>query len=156
MADVKIYDWDDEIEYDGEMKEFVILEDGNYDFEVTKYERGHYTPSANAITPPCNMITITSKVSTDKGDAFVKDTFPLASTMDWKLDAFFKSIGLKKHGDKKFKMKWDEAVGCKGRAFIVKTKGSKDGVYFNNIDHYLLPLAKAKTSEKEEGDVDWE
>lgn len=139
MADeVKIYDWDDEISDDGNGS-FITLEEGNYDFEVTKFERGHYTPSANSKTPACNQANITIKIHTNDGDCYIVDKFPLASTMEWKASAFFRSIGLKKHGEP-LKMRWGETIGCKGRAFITKTKGEKQDVFFNNVKSYLDPV----------------
>ena len=136
--EVKVYDWDDEISDDGNGS-FVTLDEGNYDFEVTKFERGHYTPSANSKTPACNQANITIKISTKDGDAYIVDKFPLASTMEWKASAFFRSIGLKKHGEP-LKMRWTETIGCKGRAYITKTKGEKQDVYFNNVKKYLDPV----------------
>lgn len=143
--EVKILDWDDEIENDGADLSFVTLEDGDYDFEVTKFERTHYTPKGNAKTPACNQADITMVIHTDDGDCYITDRFPLASTMEWKISAFFRSIGLKKHGEK-LKMKWQETIGCKGRAHVVKTAGKNDNVFFNNIDRYIDPV----TTEDEE------
>ena len=148
--EVKVFDWDDEVEFDGEGGgDFVTLEPGTYDFEVHKYERGTFTPkSENSKTPACNQIEITLKISTADGDAYVKDRFPLASTFEWKISSFFRSIGLKKHGER-LRMQWDKAVGEKGRAKITKTKGNSDNIFFNNVDSYLDPVATAK------GDVTW-
>lgn len=151
MDEVKVYDWDDEIEYDGEEKSFVVIEEGDYDFEVIKFERGHYTPSANAKTPECNMAKITMKIEVENGECLVTDTFPLANTMEWKISSFFRSVGLKKHGEK-LKMQWQKAIGCKGKAHITKTQGTRnDGVYFNNVGRYIDPVA----TNKKEADDDW-
>lgn len=136
--EVKVYDWDDEISDDGNGT-FITLEEGSYDFEVTKFERGHYTPSANSKTPACNQANITIKISTKDGDAYIVDKFPLASTMEWKASAFFRSIGLKKHGEP-LKMRWTETIGCKGRVYITKTKGEKQDVFFNNVKNYIDPV----------------
>lgn len=144
--EVKVLDWDDEIEYDGEDRSFVTLEEGDYEFEVTKFERGHYTPKAGAKTPACNQASMTLKVTTKEGDCFLTDNFPLASTMEWKISAFFRAVGLKKHGEK-LKMQWKESLGLKGRAHITKTEGSKDGVYFNNVGYYIDPVAKGEDDE---------
>ena len=55
----------------------------------------------------------------------------------------------------KLKMKWNETIGCKGRAHVTKTQGSKnDGVYFNNVGRFIDPVAKAKES-KSEVDDEW-
>lgn len=145
--DVKVLDWDDEVEFDGEERSFVTVEEGDYDFEVLKFERGHYTPSSNAKTPACNQAIITLKIAVEDGDCYIQDKFPLASTMEWKISSFFRSIGLKKHGEK-LKMKWQEAVGLKGRAHITKTEGTKkDGVFFNNVGNYIDPVAKGEDDE---------
>lgn len=150
MADeVKVFDWDDEIEDDGEQRDFVTLEEGDYEFEVHKFERGHYTPKAGAKTPACNMAIVTLKISTKDGDSFVTENFPLASTMEWKASAFFRSIGLKKHGEK-LKMKWGESIGLKGMAHITKTQGNKEGTFFNNVKYYIDPKASTENGEDDE------
>lgn len=147
MSDeVKVLDWDDEIEDDGEQLTFVTLEEGDYEFEVFKFERGHYTPKANAKTPACNQAIVTLKIATDEGECYIKENFPLASTMEWKLSAFFRCVGLKKHGEK-LKMKWNESLGLKGMAHIKKVQGTKDGMYFNNVDYYIDPVAKGEDDE---------
>lgn len=144
--EVKVYDWDDEIEDDGEQRDFVTLEEGDYDFEVYKFERTHYTPKAGAKTPACNQATMTLKITTDEGDAYISDNFPLASTMEWKASAFFRAIGLKKHGEK-LKMQWNQAIGLTGKAHITKTTGTKENVFFNNVGHYIDPVAKSEDEE---------
>lgn len=136
------FDWDAEIEDDGKGG-FVTLEEGNYDFEVHKFERGNYTPSATSSLPACPQAIITLKISTPDGDAYVTDKLQLCSKMEWKLSSFFRSIGLKKHGEK-LVMKWDKVLGCKGKARITKTQSTqKENVYFNNVDYYIDPVAKA-------------
>lgn len=145
--EIKVLDWDDEIENDGS-GEFVVLEEGDYEFEVTKFERSHYTPSADAKTPACNQANITLKISTKEGDCFITEKFPLASTMEWKISSFFRSIGLKKHGEK-LKMKWNESIGLKGRAHVTKTEGTKkNGVYFNNIGKFIDPVVTTKEDDE--------
>lgn len=144
--EVKVFDWDDEIEYDGEDRSFVMLEEGDYEFEVTKFERSHYTPKAGAKTPACNQADVTLKITTGEGDCYIVDRFPLASSMEWKISSFFRSIGLKKHGEK-LKMKWTDTIGCTGRAHITKTSGSKDNVFFNNVGRYIDPLVKTEDDE---------
>lgn len=145
--EVKVLDWDDEIENDGNpQKDFVTLEEGDYEFEVHKFERGHYTPKQGAKTPACNQATITLKITAEDGECYITDNFPLASTMEWKISAFFRAVGLKKHGEK-LKMQWNESVGLKGKAHVTKNKGKKDDVYFNNVGYYIDPVAKGEEDE---------
>jgi hypothetical protein len=66
--------------------------------------------------------------------------------MEWKISAFFRAVGLKKHGEK-LKMKWDQAIGLKGKAHITKTKGNKDDIFFNNVGNYIDPVAKGEDDE---------
>lgn len=145
--ETKVFDWDDEVVNDGEESSFVTLEPGEYEFEVTKFERGSYTPSANAKTPACNQALMTLRITTDDGICNIVEKFPLASTMEWKIRAFFRSIGKCKHGEP-YKMDWQGAIGCKGRAKITKTAGKKDDRYFNNVDKFVDP--KAGTEEDDE------
>ena len=148
MADeILTFDWDDEIQDDGAQQSFVTLEEGDYDFEVYKFERGHYTPSPNAKTPACNQAIITLKITTEAGDCYITEKFPLASTMEWKISAFFRSIGLKQHGEK-LKMSWNDALGRNGKAHVKKTAGTKENVFFNNVDYFIDPVAKGE-------DVEW-
>lgn len=134
------FDWDADIEDDG-LGGFITLEEGNYDFEVHELERSFYTPSPTSSLPPCNMAIVTLKVETADGTAYISDKLQLCSKMEWKLSAFFRSIGLKKHGEK-LTMKWDKVVGCKGKAHITKDEGTKKaGTFFNNVGYYIDPVA---------------
>ena len=51
-------DWNDAIENDGQ--EFVTLEEGDYNFTVTGFERGRFPGSVKI--PPCNKAAITIAV----------------------------------------------------------------------------------------------
>ena len=147
MDDIKVFDWDDEIENDGE--EFTTVEEGDYDFTVEKFERGNYTPGPNAKTPPCNAADMTLKITTKDGDCFVRDRLLLAGNNEWRISAFFRSIGMKKHGEK-LKMDFKGAIGKTGRAHITKTEGQTKGVYFNNVGKYIDPPASAAKKDKDD------
>jgi len=125
--DMKIFSWDDEIEKDDQ---FVILEEGDYNFTVASFERGLQDKTEKL--PQCPKAIITLKV----GDATLTENFPLCGAMEWKMSAFFRAIGMKKHGEK-LKMNWQGAVGKSGRCHVKKTQGTKNnGAYFNNVDKY--------------------
>ena len=49
--------WDDTIQNDS--SEPVVLEPGDYIFEVEKFERARYTPGPNSKLPACNMAKLT-------------------------------------------------------------------------------------------------
>ena len=104
-------DWDDAIENDGQ--EFVILEEGDYNFTVTDFERGRF-PGGPKI-PPCNKAALTLQVKTPDGVAICRTDLLLYKTMEWKLSAFFRCIGQKKHGER-LVMDWNSVKGSRGRA----------------------------------------
>ena len=151
MTDYTTFDWDDEILDDGEERDFIVLEPGDYDFEVHSFERAYYTAKPGGKLPDCNEADITIKISTDAGDAYVKDKMFLVKSCEWKISSFFRSIGMKKQGEK-VAMRWEEAIGKTGRCKITKTKGNNDDVYFNNVKSYIAP--KVPTAD-EDGDDTW-
>ena len=61
-------DWDSTIEEDGQ--QIIVLEEGDYNFLVTSFERGSF-PGGNKI-PACNKATMTVQVNSPKGLATVK------------------------------------------------------------------------------------
>lgn len=144
----KVYDWDDEITYDGNDVNFVTLDEGDYEYEVTEFTRSNYTPSEKSTLPACAMAVIKIKVSDGNGGCtYITDNFPLCSKMEWKISQFHRSVGLKKHGETT-KMRWAESVGLKGKVHVTQTPGKKEGTVFNNIGRWLDP-------EDEKGDDTW-
>ena len=113
-------DWDATIEDDGQ--EFITLEEGDYNFTVTGFERGRF-PGGPKI-PACNKATITMQVKTDAGLAVIRTDLLLYKTLEWKLASFFRCVGLKKHGER-VQIDWNTIVGCRGRAHF-KTRSYKD------------------------------
>ena len=129
-----IMDWDDVIESDGQ--EYVLLEEGDYNFTVTNFERNHFTGSAKI--PPCNKATITLTVSTDRGTATVKFDLILYRTLEWRISSFFRSIGQKKQGER-LVLDWNKVVGCRGRAHFKPRKYTdRDGNerQTNDVDRF--------------------
>ena len=116
-------DWDDAIESDGQ--EFVILEEGDYNFTVTDFERGRFPGGAKI--PPCNKAALTLQVKTPDGVAICRTDLLLYKTMEWKLSAFFRCIGQKKHGER-LVMDWNSVKGSRGRAhFQPRAYTDRDG-----------------------------
>ena len=108
-------DWDDAIESDGQ--EFITLEEGDYIFTVTGFERGRF-PGGPKI-PACNKAALTLQVKTPEGIAVIRTDLLLYKTMEWKLSSFFRCIGLKKHGER-LVMDWGHVLGASGRAHIIQ------------------------------------
>lgn len=107
------FDWDSEIENDS--PDFVTLPEGDYRFEVIKFERARHKGSTKL--PPCNKAIVHLKIEGAEGISIIKHNLFLYSTCEGMLCAFFTAIGQRKHGEK-LKMNWQTVVGSKGTAKI--------------------------------------
>ena len=75
---------------------------------------------------------------TDAGVAICKTDLLLYKTMEWKLSAFFRCIGQKKHGER-LVMDWNRVIGSRGRAhFKPRTYTGNDGTerQANDLDRF--------------------
>ncbi len=144
-------DWNDTIENDGQ--EFITLEEGDYIFEVTGFERGRFPGGAKI--PACNKAALTLQVKTPEGIAVIKTDLLLYKTMEWKLSSFFRCIGQKKHGER-LAMDWNRVVGSRGRAhFKPRTYTDRDGNerQANDVDRFYdweekyFPVGEARFTE---------
>lgn len=116
-----VMDWEDTIENDGEG--FVLLDEGDYDFTVSKFERAQWSGSAKI--PSCPLAVVTLSVSTPEGTANIRYQMHLYRSMEWKLAAFFRAIGQKKHGERMV-MNWGAVEGSHGRCHVTQR------IYTNN------------------------
>ena len=130
-----IMDWGDTIESDGQ--EFVILEEGDYNFTVTNFERGRFPGSAKI--PACNKAALTLQVKTADGKlATIKLDLILYRSLEWRISSFFRCIGQKKQ-DERLAMDWNNAVGARGHArFKPRTYTNRDGEerQVNDVDKF--------------------
>ena len=135
--------WDATIEEDG--KANVTLPEGDYDFDVSGFERGRFNGSAKLGACPKAILTLS--IMTEKGTATAKTDILLSKALEWKISSFFRSIGLKKHGQP-LVMDWSKVPGAKGRCHIKpgeytnkygQTRTYNDVVYF--IDREEEPFA---------------
>ena len=131
--DNNIMNWDDVIENDGQ--EYILLPEGDYNYRVTSFERGQF-PGGPKI-PPCPKARLTLSVDTDQGTATARVDLLLYRTVEWKMAAFFRSIGQKKHGEKTV-MNWSKVLGARGRAHF-KPSSSKDDQkrQFNDVAYFI-------------------
>ena len=134
--------WDDIINDGEKYPERVVLEPGDYDFKVTKFERG-ISKNGN------NMAELELEIKDGEKTAIVKDWIALTDKTMWKVANFFRSVGLKKHGEKT-KMRWKESIGKTGRCTLTKVKlESKNGTPYdaNQIHEYLDPIDETEDFE---------
>ena len=150
-TDTNILDWDSAIEDDGQG--FVLLDEGDYDFTVTGFERGRHNGSAKS--PACNKAIVTLSIDTPNGVAEIKENLILYKTMEWKISAFFRSLGMKKHGER-LVMDWDKVLGAAGRAHIVQRDFiGQDGSNkkANNVGYFIDWMPADKRADLIEEDI---
>lgn len=115
--------WDDEIEKDS--SDFILLNEGDYNFTVTKFERGRFVGSDKM--PPCNQAKLELTVhSPEHGDVVIFHNLFLHSKTEGLLSSFFSGIGQKKKGEK-LRMNWNMVTGSKGKCKIKLNKYMSKG-----------------------------
>ena len=123
--DFREYGWEDEISDEG--SEFVLLPEGDYEFTVSKIERGRHPGSEKL--PACNKAIVTLTVWEQDDCIDITENFMLCNKMEWKLSQFFLALGMKKHGEP-LRMNWTGAVGKKGKCHVYvdnyKNKNGED------------------------------
>lgn len=116
-------DWDSALENDGQ--EFILLPEGDYAFTVISLERGWYDGSAKM--EACPTANLVLEVRTADGTARIPVRLFLNYAVEWRMSAFFRCIGQKKHGER-LVPKWNEVVGARGIAhFKPRNYTGQDG-----------------------------
>lgn len=130
--------WDGYVEQDG--MDYVTLPEGDYDFTVTSVERGMYSGSDKI--DACDMVTLELTIDQKGvGRSVVKENIYLDTSVEWKISAFLRSIGKKKHGERA-QMNWLSYQNLKGRAhLVVNTYIGQDGKTRTNnkVQKFLDP-----------------
>ena len=140
MENTETFTFDSVIEDEG--KPFILLPEGDYDFVVTGFERGNF-PGSTKI-PPCLKATITLEINTNEGKTSIRTDLMFAKIVEWKMCAFFRSIGQKKAGEP-LKPNWNAVIGSFGKAHIkqreyVNKQGEKKVI--NDVDSFIdSPIA---------------
>ena len=138
--------WNDVIENDS--PEFVILPDGDYDFEVIDFERGRHNGSEKL--PPCNKAIVHIRIEGKEGVSTIKHQLFLHTITEGMLCAFFTGIGQRQKGER-LKMNWSRVVGSKGRCKVGTRKWTNDEgkeMVFNEVKKFYEPEAKGFTPGK--------
>nr|WP_240353471.1 hypothetical protein [Cohnella algarum] len=140
--------WDDTIEKDG--GEFVVLPAGDYDFTVTKFERGRFPGSEKM--PPCNQAKLELTVhSPEHGDVVVFHNLFLHTKTEGLLSNFFAGIGQKRKGEP-LRMNWNVVVGARGRLKleINKFKGRDGEERTNNQVKTFYPADEVRPANQQQ------
>ena len=132
-------DWDAKIS--GDAQPNTLFPEGDYTFKVIELNRERSAGTAKI--PPCNKAAMKLRLKKDDGQTKdIKADLFLVKMMEWKLTAFFRSIGLMKKGQE-FRMDWSKVVGAEGRAHIKqRTFRGNDGKdhTVNEVEKYLDPV----------------
>jgi hypothetical protein len=137
MEEYRELDWDDQIEDDS--PEFIILPPGDYNFEVTGFERGRHQGSDNL--PPCNKAIVYLRIEGKEGATTIKHQLFLHTKTEGLLCAFFTGIGQRQKGER-ITMNWDKVIGATGRAKIGIRKWTNDKgetLEFNEVKRFYEP-----------------
>ena len=120
--------WDDLIQNENEI---ILLPEGIYDFEVTKFEKGWFDGSAKV--DPCPKAILEFTVTQSNGKGIIKETLLLSEKTEWRLCSFFRCLGFKQHR-KQYKMEWDKVLGATGKfeVMINEYQGTDGQMHKNN------------------------
>lgn len=113
-------EWDSEISKDSE---FVLLPEGDYEFEVTQFERARHGGSEKL--PACPKAVVHLRIDSSNDTAIIKHNLFLHRKTEGLLCAFFTAIGHRQHGEP-LKMDWNRVVGSKGRCKVSVRTFTKD------------------------------
>lgn len=150
-----VLDWDSAIEKDA--PDFILLKEGDYDFEITNFERQRHNGSQNGKLPPCPKAVVTLHIEgVDKdgnpGVTNITHNLFLHSSCESLLSSFFAGIGRKRKGER-LVMDWSNLIGVRGYAHVgVREWTGKDGEpkYSNEVKRFYTPeealLRKAKVN----------
>lgn len=134
--------WGDSIQNDSE---FVLLPEGDYDFEIVGFARKRFEGSAKMSACPMAALSIKlyDKNSPAKGSTVVNHNLFLNRKCEGILCSFFTAIGDRKHGEP-LKPNWTAVVGKKGRCKVsVRNWTGNDGEerQSNEIKRFYEPKA---------------
>ena len=133
--------WDDQIEQDG--PEFVVLPEGDYNFEVIDFERARHNGSDKL--PACNKAIVHIKIQGAEGISVIRHQLFLHTITEGMLCAFFTAIGQRKKGEK-VGMNWNAVIGSAGRAKVGIRK--YEGKEYNEIKRFHEPSEGPQNSNK--------
>lgn len=130
------YQWDDEIEDNGEGDNtFVLLAPGIYGAVCHEVKRGYSQQSQ------CPQAEVVWKVVSARGRTTLIDYINLSESVKWKILQLFRSVGFRKHGEP-CKLQFNKLTGVTGwlkvdhRKYFDKNGAEKTA---NQISGYIPP-----------------
>lgn len=151
MTEQRAYDWDSEIQDDGDQQgEFFVFDpESIVDFKVKAMTR----TTSHGLN--CPMAKLDLELSDGEHKARCLDNLILHSKAEWKLCQFFSAIGQRRHGEK-IKPRWNEVEGASGRCKVGVRTYEKNGEEreINEVLRYLEPEDGATEQAAAAGDFD--
>lgn len=125
-------DWGDVISND-DAGEFQVAPEGDCTFTVRAVQRGRFKGSAKI--PECNKAIITLDCEYPDGKKYtIAAEIILHTKLEWKISAFFRACGMKKHGEP-LRMDWNGVIGRHGRCHVsVREWTGRDGNTYKSND----------------------
>lgn len=149
MAEGRAFTWDDVIINEST---FTLIDEGDYNFRVTKVERGHHD-GGSAKLPPCPKVTLTLAILNEDGRELttLTHTICLHSSVEGLISSFFLSVGLKKHGEPVRLSEFNKAAGKTGRCHVFIdewTNGKGEDKKNNKIKYFIdsIPVQTAQSA----------
>ena len=120
------------------MPQSALLEEGEYPFEVVKFDRLRHPGSAKL--PPCNKAAVTLRFTdpdTGRTSIVTHNLFLVEKSM-WQISALFCAVGLKKR-DEPCVPRWNMLVGRAGRARLAIREYAASGETrkTNEVKHFI-------------------
>lgn len=151
-------EWGDEV-VEGE-DDFTPLPAGDCSFKVVEFKRARHPGSVNL--SPCNKAIVTIKLTKDGCSRTIDHNFYLHTKCENFICIFFKSIGMRKSGEK-FVMDWSSITGKSGKCHIkiqswIAKSGERKGeeMYGNEITKFYEPSAQKMNAPTSASQIDEE
>jgi len=141
-------EWNDTVE-EGD-NDFTPLPAGECEFEVVGFKRARHKGSANLT--PCNKAIVSIKLTKDGRSSTIDHNFFLHTKCENFICLFFKSIGMRKSGEK-FAMDWTSITGKTGTCKIkikkwIAKSGERAGEEMSGNDIVKFNEPSVKQEEK--------
>jgi len=130
------FGWEDTIENDSTWE---LLPEGDYEFEVKKFERQRHGGSEKM--PACNKAVLNIEVTDGENKGTITHNLFLHTKTEGMLCAFFAGIGQRKPGEK-LTMDWNKVVGSRGRCKVKVrdyTANNGEARQANQIQKFYAP-----------------
>lgn len=123
METVRIIGFDEDIKPGSG---YVALEEGVYEFVYCGYTQGNTNPKNGGESYPTGIAKLRARNLLSGEEIDTEESFTMTEKYEWKLSAFWKSLGASEHilenGSKKVKQGWNSMVGQHGVFEVIKTK----------------------------------